>query len=174
MRSWKGARFNGWLLLSLPNLPSPEYLMILIFFLWIFVSYRAKMGKIKRSVVETTLCPALGKGTGASLGSKIVSASRGLTWAGKENAVLPQTAAMPTCLWGTENRFFPLWVRLCLPTRMVYVCIHPSVPCYGVFNLLATLGWTWWRRRGLQCCSAFLHSEGHKHQWLILGIHAHN
>ena len=128
--------------------------MILIFFLVDLCKLLCKTRKKKLSVLRTTLCPALGNGTGVSLGSKIISASWGLTWAAKEDAVLPQTAVIPSCYWGTENRF-PPWAGPCIPTEMVYVCVCPSVPPYRVLNLLATFGWTW-RRRGLQSCSALL------------------
>lgn len=104
-----------------------------------FVNYCAKLEKIKLSVLETALCPVLGRGTGVSLGSKIVSASRSLRWAGKEDAVLPQTAVMPSCYRGTENRFSPLSGTV--PSYWDGLCVCPSV-CPSLWSF-QPIGHSW-------------------------------
>lgn len=76
---------------SLPSPPCPKYLILVIFFVCL-CKLSCKVGKNKKqpNILGTTLCLALHKGKGVSLGSKIISASQGLTWAGKEDAVHPQ------------------------------------------------------------------------------------
>lgn len=77
---------------SLPSPPCPKYLILMIFLVCL-CKLSCKAGKKKKkqpNILGTTLCLALHKGKGVSLGSKIISASQGLTWAGKEDAVHPQ------------------------------------------------------------------------------------
>lgn len=121
------------MLLSLPSPLSHEYLILLIFFLVEVCKLPRKTGKNKASVLGTTLRLALGKGTGVSLGSKMVSASRGLTWAGREDAALAQAAVTPSCCWGTENRF-PPQAGPCLPAEMVYVVCASICPSLQSFE----------------------------------------